>query len=111
MAPSTPERGGPPIPTVTEVDPIHQTLTALTTGDLVRHGPLTVVPLLAPGAEEPGLLTLAEAGEAVTVTEISEAGAVLFLKVSNGADRSVLLLATCRRWARAPGCFPALGED
>ncbi|MGH8695311.1 MAG: ARPP-1 family domain-containing protein [Burkholderiales bacterium] len=80
------------MPTIIEVDPIHRALATLTPGDPVRHGTLTVVPLLGPEAEEPGWLTLAEAGEAVTVTEVSEAGAVPFLKVANGADRPVLLL-------------------
>jgi len=80
------------MPTVTEVAPIRQTLAGLMVGDTVRHGPITVVPLLGPAAEDPGWLTLAEAGEVVSVTEISEMGAVPFLKVTNGADRPVLLL-------------------
>jgi hypothetical protein len=80
------------MPSVTEIDPIRQALAALSPGDPVRHGPLTMVPLLAPGAEDPGWLTLAEAGDAVTVTESSDGGAVPFLKVTNGADRPVLLL-------------------
>lgn len=80
------------MPTVIDVDPIRRALAMLATGGPVRHGPLTVIPLLGPEAEEPGWLTLAEAGEAVTVTEVSEAGAVPFLEVANGADRPVLLL-------------------
>jgi hypothetical protein len=80
------------MPTVTDVDPIRQTLAALTMGDPVRHGPLTMVPLLGSETEDPGWLTLAEAGDAVTVTEVSEAGTVPFLKVANDADRPVLLL-------------------
>lgn len=80
------------MPTVIEIDPIHRALAILTLGDPVRHGPLTMVPLLGPEAEDPGWLTLAEAREAVTVTEVSEAGAVPFLKVANGTDRPVLLL-------------------
>lgn len=80
------------MPTVIEVDPIHRALAMLTLGDPVCHGPLTMVPLLGPEAEEPGWLTLAEAGEAVTVTEVNEAGSVPFLKVANGTDRPILLL-------------------
>jgi hypothetical protein len=80
------------MPTVTDVDPIRHTLATLTLGDPVRHGPLRMVPLLRLEAEDPGWLTLAEAGEAVTVTEVSEAGTVPFLKVANNADRPVLLL-------------------
>lgn len=80
------------MPTVIEVDPLHRALAMLALRDLVRHEPLTAVPLLWPEAEDPGWLIVAEAGEAVTVTEISEAGAVPFLKVANGADRSVFLL-------------------
>lgn len=57
------------MPTVIEVDPIHRALAMLALGDPVRHGPPTMVPLLGPEAEEPGWLTLTEAGEAVTVTE------------------------------------------
>jgi hypothetical protein len=63
-----------------------------TLGDPVRYGALTVVPLLTPEAGEPGWLTLTEVGQEVTITEVSEAGAVPFLKVSNTADRPVLLL-------------------
>jgi hypothetical protein len=80
------------MPTVIEVDPIQRALTVPTLGDPARHGTLTMVPLLAPEAEEPGWLTIAEAGEEVTITEVSEAGAVPFLKVSNGTDQPVLLL-------------------
>jgi hypothetical protein len=80
------------MPTVIEVDPIRRTLAGLAIGAPLRHGALTVVPLLGPEAEELGWLTLAEAGEAVSITEISEAGSVPFLKVANGADRPVLLI-------------------
>ena len=67
-------------------------LRALTFGDLLVHGALTVIPLLAPGAPDPGWLTLAEAGDAVTIEEVSEAGAVPTLRLTSAADRPVLLL-------------------
>jgi hypothetical protein len=80
------------MPTVTDVDPIRRTLAALTMGDPVRHGPLTMIPLLGSEAKDPGWLTLVEAGDAVTVTEVSEAGTVPFLRVTNDTEQPVLLL-------------------
>jgi hypothetical protein len=50
------------------------------------------VPLLAPGASEPGWLTLAEGADTVTIEEVSEAGAVPTLLLTSVADRPVLLL-------------------
>jgi hypothetical protein len=61
-------------------------------GEPLTHGALTVIPLLAPGAPDPGWLTLAEAGDAVTIEEVSEAGAVPTLRLTSVADRPVLLL-------------------
>lgn len=72
--------------------PVRRTLADLTPGEPLHHGALTVVPLLAPAASDPDWLTLAEAGDAVLITEVSETGEVPFLKVVNDADRAVLLL-------------------
>lgn len=49
------------MPKVVDVAPIREALAALTTGEPLCHGALTVVPLLCPG------LTLGEAGDAVRV--------------------------------------------
>jgi hypothetical protein len=80
------------MPTLTDVGPLAQALRDLTPGELLAHGALTVIPLLAPGAPDPGWLTLAEAGDAVTIEEVSEAGAVPTLRLTSAADRPVLLL-------------------
>ncbi|MBI3629010.1 MAG: hypothetical protein HY217_05420 [Candidatus Rokubacteria bacterium] len=80
------------MPTVADVKPLDEVLAAVTLGAPLTHGALTVVPLLAPGRPEPDWLTLAEAGDAVAVTEVSEAGAVPTLRVTNASDRPVLLL-------------------
>jgi hypothetical protein len=80
------------MPTLTDVKPLAQALRDLTPGEPLAHGALTVVPLLAPGAPDPGWLTLAEAGDAVTIEEVSEAGAVPTLRLTSAADRPVLLL-------------------
>lgn len=78
--------------TVADVLPIREALSVLEAGEPVTHGALTVVPLLATGLAEPDWLTLAEAGDAVSITEVSEGGSVPSLKVANAADRAVLLL-------------------
>jgi hypothetical protein len=44
------------------------------------------------GHPDPGWLTLAEAGLAVTIEEVNEAGAVPTLRLTSTADRPVLLL-------------------
>jgi hypothetical protein len=80
------------MPTLTDVHPLAQALRDLTAGEPLAHDALTVVPLLCPGAPDPGWLTLAEAGDAVTIEEVSEAGAVPTLRLTSGADRPVLLL-------------------
>jgi hypothetical protein len=80
------------MPTLVDVEPLAQALRDLTTGEPIAHGALTVVPLLAPGAPDPGWLTLAEAGDAVTIEEVSEGGAVPTLLLTSAADRPVLLL-------------------
>ena len=61
-------------------------------GQPQRHGALTVVPILAPMQAEPAWLTLAEAGERVRITEISEGGSVPDLRVANLGDLPMLLL-------------------
>ena len=78
--------------TLAEIEPVEAFLSNLLIGEPLTHGALTVVPLLAPVADEPDWLTLAEAGDRVRVTEVSEAGTVPFLKVANLADRPLLLL-------------------
>jgi hypothetical protein len=80
------------MPTVLDVQPLGRLLAALTPGEPLVHDTLTVVPLLRPSAPDPGWLTLAEAGEAITIAEVDEAGAVPTLKVVNGAARPLLLL-------------------
>ena len=80
------------MPTLTDVEPLARTLRDLTPGAPLTHGALTVIPLLAPGAPDPGWLTLAEAGDTVTIEEVSEAGAVPTLRLTSAADRPVLLL-------------------
>jgi hypothetical protein len=78
--------------TLTDIEPLAQALRDLTLGEPLAHGALTVIPLLAPGALDPGWLTLAEAGDAVTIEEVSEAGAVPTLRLTSTAERPVLLL-------------------
>jgi hypothetical protein len=78
--------------TCADVAPISAALSILTLGEPVHAGAVTVVPLLVPSADEPDWLTLAEAGDRVVVTEVSEAGSVPSLSVNNHADRPVLLL-------------------
>ncbi len=78
--------------TVAEVGPIAKTLGNVLTGELRSHGALTMIPLLAPMLSEPDWLTLAEADAPVRITEVSEAGSVPNLTVTNLADRPLLLL-------------------
>src|SRR6267142_2906914 len=80
------------MPTVADVKPLHDALADLRPGEPLRHGPLTVIPLLSGPAPEPDWLTLAEAGQAVVIEEVSQDGRVPTLRVTNGADRPVLLL-------------------
>jgi hypothetical protein len=80
------------MPHVAEISPIARTLGNILVGEPLRHGALTVVPMLAPMLAEPEWLTLAEAGDRVQVTEVEEAGSVPNLKVANMADRPLLLL-------------------
>src|SRR5436189_3169331 len=74
------------------VAPISSLLETLEVGEPLSHGALTVIPLLAPRQAEPDWLTLAEAGAAVTITEVSAGGEVPTLSLVNDADRPVLLL-------------------
>jgi hypothetical protein len=78
--------------TLASVAPISALLEALEVGKPLSHGALTVIPLLAPREAEPDWLTLAEAGAAVTITEVSSGGEVPMLSLVNDADRPVLLL-------------------
>ncbi len=80
------------MPTLHEVPEVAQLLSHLLTGEPVTHGPLAVIPLLAPNLDDPDWLTLEEAGDHARVTEVSEAGSVPFLRVANGADQPLLLL-------------------
>jgi len=78
--------------TLGSIPAVSALLEALEVGEPLSHGALTVIPLLAPGEAEPDWLTLAEAGAAVTIGEVSAAGEVPALTVVNNADRPVLLL-------------------
>jgi hypothetical protein len=80
------------MPTVADVTPLRDALAHLRSGEPLRHGPLTVVPLTAGPGPEPDWLTLTEAGAAVIIEEVSQAGQVPTLRVTNTADRPVLLL-------------------
>jgi len=80
------------MPTLKEVPQVGNLLVTVLTAAPVTHGSLTAVPLLAPNLDDADWLTLDEAGDRVTVTEVSEAGSVPFLKVANGADQPLLLL-------------------
>jgi len=80
------------MPHVAGIGPIARTLGNILVGEPLRHGALTVVPMLAPMLSEPRWLTLAEAGDRVRITEVNEAGAVPQLKVVNLAGRPLLLL-------------------
>lgn len=80
------------MPTLRHVPEVAQLLANLLTAEPVTHGPLAVIPLLAPNLEDPDWLTLEEAGDRARVTETSEAGTVPFLKVANATDRPLLLL-------------------
>jgi hypothetical protein len=77
---------------VAEISPIARTLGNILAGEPLRHGALTVVPMLAPMLAEPAWLTLAEAGDRVQVTEVDEAGSVPNLTVANMAGLPLLLL-------------------
>jgi ARG/rhodanese/phosphatase superfamily protein len=78
--------------TLADVGPIAKTLGNILTGEPRSHGALTMVPLLAPMLSEPDWLTLAEDDAGVRITEVSEAGSVPNLTVTNLADRPLLLL-------------------
>ncbi len=80
------------MPSLTRIDPIAKTFGNLLAGEPVTHGALTMIPLLAPLLAEPVWLTLADAGERVRITEVSEAGSVPTLQVTSTADLPLLLL-------------------
>jgi len=77
---------------VADVDPIARTLANILAGEPLRHGALTLIPMLAPMLSEPRWITLVEAGDRVRITEMDEAGNVPQLKVVNLADQALLLL-------------------
>ncbi len=78
--------------TLGSIEAVSALLDRLEIGQPLSHGALTVVPLLAPAQADPDWLTLSEAGAAVTIAEVSEAGEVPALSLVNDADRPVLLL-------------------
>src|SRR5262245_43265918 len=80
------------MPTVTDIDPIANMLGNILAAEPLRHGALTVVPLLGPMLAEPDWLTLTEAGDLVQVTEVDEAGSVPTLKVVNMTDQPLFLI-------------------
>ena len=74
------------MPTLADIAPLRQTLAAVLAGEPRSHQALTVVPILAPMQTEPAWLTLAEAGDRVRITEVSEGGSVPDLRVANLGD-------------------------
>jgi hypothetical protein len=80
------------MPTVIDVAPIAAALAGLRLASPITHGAITVVPLLGRATTEPDWLTLVEAADVVTITEVSAHGAVPTLAISSKADRPVLLL-------------------
>jgi hypothetical protein len=80
------------MPTVADVETIAKTLGSILAGKPQSHGALTVIPTLAPMPAEPEWLTVAEAGDRVCITEISEGGSVPNLRVANLGDLPLLLL-------------------
>ena len=80
------------MPTVADVEILAETLGSILAGKPQHHGGFTVIPILAPMQTEPEWLTLAEAGDRVRITEISEGGSVPNLKVANLGDLPLLLL-------------------
>ncbi len=80
------------MPTVADVKLLNDALLDLGFGEILAHKALTVVPLLGGPRPGPDWLTLADAGDKVTITEVTEAGSVPVLGVKNDADRPVLLL-------------------
>lgn len=80
------------MPKLVDADPLRLALARLVPDEPRTHRGLTVIPLLAPGTDDPDWLTLPEAGDAVQITEVTEAGEVPFLTVVNAGDRPVLLL-------------------
>src|SRR5688572_11304286 len=78
--------------TVSDIAALGESLSGLASGHPLVHGAITVVPLLRPGASDPGWLTLVEAGDAVTIAEVDESGAVPALVVTNRGDRPVLMI-------------------
>ena len=80
------------MPTLIQIDPIAKTLGNILAGEPVIHGALTMIPILAPLLAEPLWLTVAEAGERARITEVSEAGFVPTLQVTNAANQPLLLL-------------------
>jgi hypothetical protein len=80
------------MPTVRDIEPLAAALDAVTLGPPLHHRALTVFPLLATGWPETGWLTLGEAGDAVSIAEVSEQGSVPSLTVTNAGDRPLLLL-------------------
>ena len=79
------------MPTLAEIVPLQQTLATVLAGEPRRHKALTVGPLLAPMQAEPARLTLAEAGDRVRITEVSEGGPVPDLRVAKLGDLPLLL--------------------
>lgn len=80
------------MPNVADVEPIAATLAGLALGEPLRHGALTVIPLLTDKDDEPDWLTLPELGESVTITEVGEGGSVPTLTVTNAGAHCLLLL-------------------
>jgi hypothetical protein len=80
------------VSTITDVEPLRKLLLELRPAPPLRHGALTVIPLLGPPGPDLDWLTLPEAGDALLIEEIGEAGSVPTLRATNAGDRPVLLL-------------------
>src|SRR5262245_60523945 len=80
------------MPKAAAIAPIARVLGNILVAEPVSHEALTVVPLLAPMLSNPHWLTLAEAGDKVSVSEVDEAGVVAELCVTNQATSPLLLL-------------------
>lgn len=75
-----------------EIPALDSALRSLSPGEPIVHGSLTVVPLLDGHGPAPDWLTLAEAGDAVSITEVDDAGDVPTLRITNDAGRPVIVL-------------------
>lgn len=86
------EPTGCEMPNLIDVRTVSETFATLMIGEPRSHLALAVLPLFSVPTIEPDWLTLTDAGDAMIINEVSEAGSVPSVKVENGADQPVLLL-------------------